>query len=161
MAATLVLEASVERRVSSSLTMPTNLIGNKMGLMNRLANSNNPYQGDRVRVLAVCSAGLLRSPTAMKILLNMGFNSRAAGTSDDYALVVLDQVLCNWADYIVCMSEEQKEFILEKFGDYVEEYQIFSLNVPDDFGTFDPELEKILTVKLTLLADHFNREAKK
>ena len=45
-----------------------------MSLMNRLGNSKNPYQGDFKKVLCVCSAGLLRSPTAAWVLSNAPFN---------------------------------------------------------------------------------------
>ena len=66
-----------------------------MSLMNRLANTHNHYQGDAKRVLCVCSAGLLRSPTAAFVLSQepFGFNTRAAGIAEDFALIVVDDVL--------------------------------------------------------------------
>ena len=50
-------------------------------LMNRIANSTNPFQKDYKRVLCVCSAGLLRSPTAAYVLSQApyNYNTRAAG----------------------------------------------------------------------------------
>ena len=36
--------------------------------LNQLANINNPYQGKSKKVLCLCSAGLLRSPTAANVL---------------------------------------------------------------------------------------------
>jgi len=88
-----------------------------MSFMNRLANAKNPFQSDRKKVLCVCSAGLLRSPTDAWILSNepFGFNTRAAGASDEYALIKLDQVLVEWADEVVVMEEWQKGDI-ESFG---------------------------------------------
>ena len=57
-------------------------------LMNRLANSSNRYQGEYKRVLCVCSAGLLRSPTAALVLSQepYNFNTRAAGLDEAFAL---------------------------------------------------------------------------
>ena len=52
--------------------------------MNRMWNVSNPWQGDAKRVLCVCSAGLLRSPTAAKVLYDeYGYNTRAAGLATD------------------------------------------------------------------------------
>ncbi len=61
---------------------------------NRLHNMRNPHQGSNKKVLCVCSAGLLRSPTLAWILSNepFNFNTRAVGTSSEYALIVLDEV---------------------------------------------------------------------
>ena len=59
-----------------------------MSTFNKLANTRNPYQGTSKRVLCVCSAGLLRSPTIAWILSNppFNFNTRAAGVSLEYVL---------------------------------------------------------------------------
>ncbi len=35
---------------------------------NRWGNIDNPYQGSAKKVLCVCSAGMLRSPTAANVL---------------------------------------------------------------------------------------------
>ena len=49
----------------------------------------NAYQGKHKKVLTVCSAGCLRSPTAAHILSSdpWNFNTRAAGISLEYAIV--------------------------------------------------------------------------
>lgn len=85
--------------------------------MNRLHNVQNPYQGDAKKVLCVCSAGLLRSPTAAEVLSRdpYNYNTRAVGMSSDYALIVLDEVLLHWADEVVFMEEGLLEDALEKF----------------------------------------------
>ena len=63
-----------------------------MSTMNRLANTHNPYQGDFKKVLCVCSAGLLRSPSTAFVLSQdpFNFNTIAAGINEDYALIVVD-----------------------------------------------------------------------
>ena len=109
-------------------------------LMNRLANCSNKYQGKYKRVLCVCSAGLLRSPTAAWVLSNepYNFNTRAAGLTKEFALVPVDEVLLTWADQIVVMNSEQAEQIRSLLGD--EEKPIIVLGIPDSFPYRDETL---------------------
>ena len=51
-----------------------------MSKMNRLANTQNKYQGKYKKVLCVCSAGLLRSPTAALVLSQEPFNFNGVNT---------------------------------------------------------------------------------
>src|SRR5882762_5622988 len=118
---------------------------------NRLATAKNPYQGDTKKVLCVCSAGLLRSPTTAVILSQepYNFNTRAAGITTEYALIPVDDALLYWADEIVCMSQEhrqQVEVLLKKlFDGAVDEYPpIIVLDIPDSFRYRDPELVKLI-----------------
>jgi predicted protein tyrosine phosphatase len=113
--------------------------------MNRLANTANEYQGTFKKVLCVCSAGLLRSPTAALVLSQepFNFNTRAAGVSTEYALILVDEFLIKWADEIVCMNETQKDilkFIIHK--DITT--PVYVLDVPDDYQYRDPELMKLI-----------------
>ncbi len=113
-----------------------------MGTFNRLANCKNHYQGTAKKVLCVCSAGLLRSPTAALVLSQdpFNFNTRAAGLSGEYALIPVDDVLIEWADEIICMDLQQSSD-LEKMTTK----PIYSLNIPDNFRYRDPELIKLIT----------------
>lgn len=116
-----------------------------MSFMNRMANCHNQYQGKYKKVLCVCSAGLLRSPTAAFILANeFDCNTRAAGLEKEFALVVVDDVLLEWADEIVCMNEEQSERICTMLGDDVIKKSVISLDIPDSFRYRDPELMKLI-----------------
>ena len=112
-------------------------------LMNRLANCTNRYQGEYKRVLCVCSAGLLRSPTAAFVLSQepYNFNTRAAGLTPEFALVPVDRVLLEWADEIVVMSAQQAEQIRAMLED---EKQIVVLGIPDNFRYRDPELIRLI-----------------
>lgn len=115
-----------------------------MTLRNRLFNAGNTAQGDAKRVLTVCSAGLLRSPTMAWVLSNApyNFNTRSCGASRSFALIVLDEVLIAWADTIVFMSPEAKleadMYFDFKTADVSPE--IIVLDVPDEYGTRDPAL---------------------
>jgi predicted protein tyrosine phosphatase len=112
-------------------------------LMNRLANSTNPYQGKYKRVLCVCSAGLLRSPTAAWVLSQepYNFNTRAAGITKEFALVPVDKVLLHWADEIVVMKPDQAEQIRDLLDT---PKPIVVLNIPDEFSYRDPTLIELI-----------------
>lgn len=109
--------------------------------MNRIANCGNPFQGKSKKVLCVCSAGLLRSPTAAEVLSRepFGFNTRAAGLVKQFALIPVDEVLLAWADEIVCMEIEHVEILREKT-----EKPIICLEIEDSFRFRDPKLIKAI-----------------
>lgn len=112
-----------------------------MSLMNRLSNVKNIYQTPAKKVLCVCSAGLLRSPTAANVLhKEFGYNTRSAGCVKEFALIPVDEVLVEWADEIVCMEDVHAEIVKELPG--VEEDNIKVLNIPDMFRWNDEELQK-------------------
>lgn len=113
---------------------------------NRRANLNNPYQGEARRVLTVCSAGMLRSPTAAWVLSNdpWNFNTRSCG-SEDYALVPLDLGLVLWAEEVVVMDERQAKKVRELLAEDGSERPVHVLNVPDNYDFRNPELVKLLT----------------
>ena len=116
--------------------------------MNRLNNCTNPYQGDFKKVLCVCSAGLLRSPTAAWVLSQepYNFNTRAAGATEDFALVPVDEVLLTWADEVVTMGPEQAETIntLLKILGLYDPPKVISLDIPDNFRYRDPQLVELI-----------------
>lgn len=108
---------------------------------NRLHNATNPYQGTAKKVLCVCSAGLLRSPTTAKVLAEeYGYNTRSCGADPSFALIPLDQVLVHWADEIVCMDEGQKLVVEGLLALLDEDKDVLVLNLPDRYGYNDPEL---------------------
>lgn len=118
--------------------------------MNRLYNASNPAQGDHKKVLCVCSAGLLRSPTAAVVLSQppFNFNTRAAGAEDSYALIPVDNVLLKWADELVCMTQQHAEMLKTKLVRQNFLGKIIVLNIADDFMYRDPHL-------MGLIADRY------
>lgn len=128
-----------------------------MSLMNRLHNARNPHQGSTKKVLCVCSAGLLRSPTLAHMLATKGFNTRAAGLEEAFALIPVDDVLLLWADVILCMDSDQAERINQRLIDrqFLDETTpVISLNVPDNFGFMDKQLCNILEHKISQLKEN-------
>lgn len=116
-----------------------------MSLMNRLGNAKNPYQGDAKKVLCLCSAGLLRSPTLASVLhQKFGYNVRAAGVSQEYALVPVNQVLLHWADEVVCVEQSVQDMLVAQLRDWnwALKANLVVLNLPDQYQYNDPELRK-------------------
>lgn len=109
---------------------------------NRLGNVHNRFQNYKKfpRVLCVCSAGLLRSPTTAYVLSQEPFNknTRAAGLEREYALVPVDQALLEWADEVVCMNDEQALHLKVRLAAWAKEsgtkpVEVINLNIPDEF----------------------------
>lgn len=124
---------------------------------NKLHNLSNPWQGDAKKVLTVCSAGLLRSPSAA-IVLNreFGFNTRSCGVDDRYALVPFSNALHQWSDEIVVMELWMKEdiiFSVKKLADELMlayedvEVPVTCLNIRDSYGYMDDELQELIVRK--------------
>jgi predicted protein tyrosine phosphatase len=117
-------------------------------LMNRLANVDNRFQQVVLhkRVLCVCSAGLLRSPTAAFVLSQepWNYNTRAAGLVPQFALVPVDDVLLEWADEVVCMSQEQADEVTGRLRAKRVKTLVVCLNIPDSFSYRDPELVRLV-----------------
>ena len=118
----------------------------KTSSRNRLANATNPYQGNSKKVLAVCSAGLLRSPTIAWMLSNdpFNFNTRSCGAVEEYALIPLDDALILWADEVVVVESWMKDMILDHDPNKV----VHLISTPDNYGTRDPALCSYLAPKL-------------
>ena len=129
-----------------------------MGLMNRLANCKNGYQGKYHKVLTVCSAGLLRSATIAYVLGREPYNCnvRNCGVSSDYALIVIDEVLIEWADSIVYAEEEHgnliQRLVTTKQID-ISKKKFYCLDLPDNYAYRDTEL--VLMIEKKLMAMEF------
>jgi predicted protein tyrosine phosphatase len=109
---------------------------------NRMHNLANPYQGEAKKVLCVCSAGLLRSPTAASVLHNeFGYNTRAAGTSKEYALIHADEALLTWAEEIVCMDMDNYKYCKDKLDEYGLQVGVVLLSIDDDYAYMDSALK--------------------
>ena len=117
--------------------------------MNRLANTGNRYQGTYKKVLCLCSAGLLRSPTAALVLSQdpFNFNTRAAGLSEEYALIYADDVLLRWADEIVTMEMGQKNYVISRLEKLGLKTPVISLGIPDEFYYRDPKLIELIKLE--------------
>jgi len=123
-------------------------------LMNRLANCHNKFQGQYKKVLCICSAGLLRSPTAALVLSQepYNYNTRSAGLTPEFALIPVDEVLLEWADEIVCMEAKQKNQ-LESIFPQTREKRVICLDISDDYEYRDLKL-------IELIKERYNKAIK-
>lgn len=108
---------------------------------------SNQYQGNYKRVLCVCSAGMLRSPTIAHTLSAepFNYNTRVAGTAH-YALTSVTDDLLQWADEIVCADKEHAIYVrarLMGLGEHIDP-KVICLNIPDDFAYRDPVLVELV-----------------
>ena len=125
--------------------------------LNLLHNLTNPYQTDAKRVLTVCSAGLLRSPsTAVVLNKEFGYNCRSCGIDSNYALVPISHALIHWADEIVVMEHWMikgvEDVIKAIFGNanaesYISSKPIICLNIRDNYGYMDDNLQDVILRK--------------
>lgn len=107
---------------------------------NQLGNVSNPWQGRAKKVLCVCSACLLRSPTAANVLhKKFGFNTRACGTAKEFALIPISEALLYWADLVVFVNQENYDNLSEEERALIKDSVI--LDIPDNFTYGDSDLE--------------------
>lgn len=117
-------------------------------MKNRLYNCKNPYQGNYKKVICVCSAGLLRSPTIAYVLSQdpWNYNTRACGVHD-YALIMIDDVLVTWADEIV-VTDNEKENIVKSFLKRLNlSTPVINLKISDEFEYRNEDLIDIIKQK--------------
>jgi hypothetical protein len=121
-----------------------------MSSYNRLHNVNNPNQGHSKKVLCVCSAGLLRSPTIAWVLSNSpyNFNTRAAGAVEEYALVPVDEVLLQWADVVVFADKDHKRMLSYEHKELIDNMETYVLDIPDIHKFRSPKLVELIEEKV-------------
>ncbi len=113
----------------------------------RIGNASNKFQGKYKRVLAVCSGGLLRSPTIAHTLAAepYNYNTRSVGIDPDYALNILDQVLLEWADEIVCADTEHEVEVRRQLNDIgITRKTVVCLKLPDVYAYRDRKLVHLI-----------------
>lgn len=113
---------------------------------NQMGNAGNVYQNPDKRVLCVCSAGLLRSPTLAQYLQEtFGYNTRACGTAEEYALVPISEALVHWADLVVFVNDDNYRAVARE--DILQDKEIVTLDLPDEFERNAPNLIEAIRVQ--------------
>lgn len=113
---------------------------------NQFSVAKNQYQGDAKKVLCVCAAGVLRSPTLAFVLhRKLGFNTRAVGSDIEWALIPISQALISWADEIVFVDQKCWDALDSDSNDWIEATGVDCtiLNIPDDYDFGEKTLERI------------------
>lgn len=105
----------------------------------------NYYQGEAKRVLTVCSASALRSPTAAVVLnQEYGYNTKAAGVSLEYAIVPVTGRLLMWSEEIVVMENWQAHEIIGMLEIMHIDRPVVCLNIDDGYSYMQPELVELI-----------------
>lgn len=100
-----------------------------------------------MRVLFVCTANKLRSPTAEDLFKGFhGIIVMSAGT-DASAPRPLTKELVASADLIFVMETHHRERIRKKYKQRPADNRIITLHIPDEYERGDPELIELLRVR--------------
>jgi predicted protein tyrosine phosphatase len=106
-----------------------------------------------VNVLFICSRNKWRSLTAETIFKdNQKHNVKSAGTENEARIRVTEKLI-NWADLIFVMEKKHKERLRDKFGALVDEKEIVTLDIKDDYKYMDAELIEILEASVSPYID--------
>jgi len=101
-----------------------------------------------MKVLFVCTANKLRSPTAEDVFRDFpGIEAVSAGT-DLEAPRPLTKELVASADLIFAMENHHRERIRKKYKQRPADSRIVTLHIPDEFERGDPELVTLLKEKV-------------
>ncbi|UWQ25383.1 hypothetical protein K3553_02640 [Leisingera aquaemixtae] len=102
-----------------------------------------------MKVLFVCTANKLRSPTAEDVFRDYpGIEALSAGT-DSEAPRPLTKELVAGADLIFAMENHHREWIRRKFKkNRPADNRIITLNIPDEYERGDPGLVALLKDKV-------------
>jgi len=117
------------------------------GQRNQLANVGNQFQTKVKKVLCVCSAGMLRSPTLANVLhKEYGFNTRAVGADKEFALILISQALIWWADEIVFVNGSAYYSLDQEEKDEIDDVGVVTtlLDIQDDFDWNENGLKSLL-----------------
>jgi protein-tyrosine phosphatase len=97
-----------------------------------------------MNILFVCSRNKWRSRTAETIFKdNQKHNVKSAGTENEARITVTEKLI-NWADLIFVMEKKHKERLRDKFGQLIDDKEIVTLDIKDDYKYMDTELIEIL-----------------
>jgi len=99
-------------------------------------------------VLFICSANRLRSPTAEHVFANMpNVETDSAGLKSS-ADVALSSEQVKWADIIFVMEKRHRAKLSQKYRKHLNGQRVIVLGIPDDYDYMDPDLVKLLQVKV-------------
>ena len=103
-----------------------------------------------MRILFVCTANKLRSPTAEDVFRDYpGIEAISAGTSPEAPRPLTNKLVAS-ADMIFAMETHHRERIRKKFKQRPPDNMIVTLHIPDEYERGDPELVELLEDRVTL-----------
>jgi len=101
-----------------------------------------------MKVLFVCTANKLRSPTAEDVFKNYpGIEAVSAGTDSESPRPLTKELVAS-ADLIFAMENHHRERIRKKYKQRPADSRIITLGIPDDYERDDPALIELLRAKV-------------
>ena len=98
--------------------------------------------------LFVCSQNKLRSPTAEAVFAKWpGIETDSAGTNNDADTPLTPEQIA-WADIIFVMEKTHRNKIAKRFRQHLKSKRLVCLDIPDQYDFMQPELVKLLKVKV-------------
>ena len=100
-----------------------------------------------MKVLFICNQNQNRSKTAEELFKNK-FNTKSAGLFNERPV---SEKQIEWADVICVMTDEQRSEIANRFPKQYMKKRIVSLDIPDAYHYYDPELVEFLNRRVNEL----------
>jgi predicted protein tyrosine phosphatase len=100
------------------------------------------------RVLFICSANRLRSPTAEQVFSKWPDIETDSAGLDASATVVLSSEQLEWADIVFVMDRSHRNKLARKYRANLREKRVVCLNIPDEFEFMQPELVMLLETRV-------------
>jgi predicted protein tyrosine phosphatase len=101
-----------------------------------------------MKLLFICSANALRSPTAEAIFSRCkDIEASSAGTNHD-AETPISSDLIEWADLVFVMENTHSRTLQKRFGASLNAKRVVVLGIPDKFKFMDQDLIRILKAKV-------------
>jgi predicted protein tyrosine phosphatase len=99
-------------------------------------------------LLFICSQNKLRSPTAEHVIGKwQDVETNSAGLNND-AEVQLSPEQIEWADIIFVMEKTHRRKLSRKFKKHLGGKRVVCLDISDDYDYMDPDLVKLLEVRV-------------
>ena len=101
------------------------------------------------KVLFICSANKLRSPTAEQVFSTWpNIETDSAGLHNSATVVVSTEQL-DWADMIFVMEKRHRNKLSKKYRMLLKDKRVICLHIPDDYDLMDPVLVRLLETKVS------------
>lgn len=100
------------------------------------------------RVLFICSANKLRSPTAEEVFSSWpNIETDSAGLNNDTD-VPLSPEQIDWAEIIFVMEKAHRTKLSKRYRSHLKGKRVICLEIPDNYQFMDPDLIKLLEAKV-------------
>ena len=102
-----------------------------------------------MKLLFICSRNRFRSLTAERIFADLpGYEVRSAGTQPGARIVVTEGML-GWADLVLVMEKRHLEKLRLNFPEMMQDKEVVTLGIPDDYPCMDPDLIEELRARVS------------